>query len=473
MQTFLSYINGEWLKPSGTALAVHNPADENIIGQVILGTDKDTDRAVQAASLAFQFYSKLSLQERLGFIEAMRDEYAKRIEDIALAMCQEMGAPITFSREAQATSGLGHFDAHLNAAREFKFEYSVNTSLILHEPIGVAALITPWNWPMNQLVAKVIPALIAGCTMVVKPSEISPISANIFAEVVDAIGLPAGVFNLLHGDGQGVGQALSKHPLVDLVSFTGSIRAGTAITQAAADTVKRVTLELGGKSPNLILRDADFESAVSQGVQYCMANTGQSCDAPSRMYVPKEHYQDALALAKQSALSLKTGNPLDADTDLGPVVSQLQYERIQNLIQVGIEEGAEIVCGGLGKPSGLEKGYYVKTTIFGQVSQNMRIAREEVFGPVLVIIPYEDEDQLIEFANDSEYGLSSYISSVNLEHANQIARKLRTGQVQINYPEWDLYAPFGGYKKSGNGREYAQWGLVDYLETKAIVGYAG
>lgn len=471
MHTLLSYINGEWLKPSGKIHPVYNPANEQRIAEVILGTEEDADKAVRAAALAFESFALTPLQQRLGLLEALRDAYAARMEDIALAMTQEMGAPITFSRDAQAGSGLGHFNAHLNAAREFRFEYRSNTSLIVHEPIGVAALITPWNWPMNQLVAKVIPALIAGCTLVVKPSENSPLSANIFAELIQAAGVPAGVFNLLHGDGQGVGQALSKHPLVDLVSFTGSLRAGTAITKAAADTVKRVTLELGGKSPNLILRDADFATAVTQGVQYCMSNTGQSCDAPSRMYVPEERYDEALQLAKQAALALKIGDPSDPETDLGPVVSQLQYERIQTLIEAGIEEGAEVICGGPGKPEGFEQGYYVKTTVFGHVSQTMRIAREEVFGPVLAILPYEDEEQLVQLANDSEYGLSAYISSDNLERANQIARQLRSGQVQINYPEWDLYAPFGGYKQSGNGREYAQWGLADYLETKAIVGY--
>lgn len=327
---------------------------------------------------------------------------------------------------------------------------------------------------MNQLVVKVIPALAAGCTLVLKPSELAPLSANLFAELVAATDLPKGVFNLLHGDGEGVGQALSKHPQIQMISFTGSTHAGKAITQAAADTIKRVTLELGGKSPNLILDDADLTTAVQQGVLLCMSNSGQSCDAPTRMYLPRQSYQQAIAIAKATAESLVVGNPTEISTNLGPVISQTQYERIQALIQAGLSEGATLVCGGLGKPANLKPelaaGHYIKPTIFADVQQSMRIAREEIFGPVLVMLAYDSEEELIELANDSPYGLSAYIASNNRERAQRIARQLRAGQVQLNYPDWDLYAPFGGYKQSGNGREYAQWGLRDFLETKAIIG---
>lgn len=471
MQTLASYLNGQWFMPSGSILPVYNPANGSLIAQLALGSPEDTHQAIQAAQQAFPAYAQTPLAERIAYLEALREAYARRRQDLADAIRLEMGAPARFALNAQAESGLAHFDAHLQALHTFAFEYRMNQSQIVHEPIGVVALITPWNWPMNQLVVKVIPALAAGCTMVVKPSELAPLSAQIFAELIDEIGLPAGVFNLLHGDGEGVGQTLSKHPEVAMVSFTGSMRAGVAISKAAADTVKRVSLELGGKSPNLILRDADFPKAITQAVNYCMSNSGQSCDAPTRLYVPIERYTEALQQAKMAALALKVGDPQAADTDLGPVVSALHYERIQQWIQIGIDEGAKLICGGLGKPKGLEQGHYVKATVFGDVHQTMRIAREEIFGPVLVILPYQDEEELIQLANDSDYGLSAYISSTDPQHAADIARRLRAGQVQLNYPDWDLYAPFGGYKQSGNGREYAQWGLHDFLETKAIIGY--
>lgn len=474
MQTLLSYINGQWVQAHGRLLAVKNPANNQILAELSLGTDEDVDQAVAAAKQAFKTYSQTSLEERITYLEQLRSAYAARLADIAEAIRLEMGAPRTFALDSQAASGLAHFDSHLQALREFAFEYPQGSSLIVHEPIGIVGLITPWNWPMNQLVVKVIPALAAGCTLVLKPSELAPLSANLFAEVVQAAGLPAGVFNLLHGDGEGVGQALSKHPHIDMISFTGSTRAGKAISKAAADTIKRVTLELGGKSPNLILEDADLATAVKQGVLLCMSNSGQSCDAPTRMYVAHQHYQAALQVAKITAEALVVGDPADPSTDLGPVISQAQYERIQAMIQLGIDEGARLICGGLGKPDRLSaeltQGHYVQATVFGDVQQTMRIAREEIFGPVLVILPYDDEAQLVEFANDSPYGLSAYIASNNPECAQRIARQLKVGQVQLNYPEWDLAAPFGGYKQSGNGREYAQWGLSDFLETKAIIG---
>lgn len=473
MQSLLSYVNGEWIRPQGPSLAVHNPSNNQTIAQVLLGTGSDVDVAVSAASNAFKAYSQTSLNERIAFIERLRAAYAARLPEMAEAIRLEMGAPAQFALDAQAASGLAHFDSHLQVLREFRFEYSQGHSQIVHEPIGVVALITPWNWPINQLIVKVLPALAVGCTLVLKPSELAPLSANLFAELVHEIGLPKGVFNLLHGDGEGVGQALTRHPQIDMVSFTGSTRAGKAITKAAAETIKRVTLELGGKSPNLILDDADLATAVRQGVLLCMSNSGQSCDAPTRMYVPRQHYQTALDIAKATAESLSIGDPAASTTDLGPVISQAQYDKIQALIQVGIDEGARLICGGLGKPRSLNaelaQGHYVQATIFAG-TQTMRIAREEIFGPVLVILPYDNEQQLIEWANDSPYGLSAYIASTNPERALKLARQLRTGQVQLNYPEWDLYAPFGGYKQSGNGREYGQWGLQDFLETKAIIG---
>ncbi|WP_298607340.1 aldehyde dehydrogenase family protein [uncultured Thiothrix sp.] len=474
MQTLLSYINGQWIRPQGSVLAVRNPANNQAIAQVILGTEAELELAVSAAVEAFETYSQTSLEQRIHYLEQLRAAYAARLEEIAEAIRLEMGAPQDFALNAQAASGLAHFDSHLQALREFAFEYPSGASQIVHEPIGVVGLITPWNWPMNQLVVKVIPALAAGCTLVLKPSELAPLSANLFAEIIQSTDLPTGVFNLLHGDGEGVGQELVKHPQVDMISFTGSTRAGKAITKAAADTIKRVTLELGGKSPNLILDDADLEQAIQQGVLLCMSNSGQSCDAPTRMYLPRPQYHQAIEIAKNTAVSLVVGDPKDANTNLGPVISQTQYDRIQALIQAGIDEGASLICGGLGKPKHLRAdlvdGHYVQATLFAKVHQQMRIAREEIFGPVLVMLPYDSEQELIEMANDSPYGLSAYISSTNRERALRIARQLRAGQVQLNYPEWDLYAPFGGYKQSGNGREYAQWGLRDFLETKAIIG---
>lgn len=473
MQTLLSYVNGQWVQGRGALLAVNNPANHQMVAQLALGNAEDVEQAVAAAVEAFKTYSQTSREERINYLERLRDAYASRLNDIAEAIRLEMGAPSDFALNSQAASGLAHFDSHLAALRAFAFDYQSGQSQIVHEPIGVVGLITPWNWPMNQIVAKVIPALAAGCTLVLKPSELAPLSANLFAEIVQAAGLPAGVFNLLQGDGAGVGQALSQHPQIDMISFTGSTRAGQSISKLAADTIKRVTLELGGKSPNLILDDVDIAAAVKQGVLLCMSNSGQSCDAPTRMYVSRQYYSQALQIAKTTAEALVVGDPEDPNTNLGPVISQAQYERIQALIQAGIDEGASLVCGGLGKPTTLAPelvaGHYVKATVFGDVHQQMRIAREEIFGPVLVILPYDDDLQLIEMANDSPYGLSAYISSSDSARAQRLARQLRAGQVQLNYPEWDLTAPFGGYKQSGNGREYAEWGLRDFLETKAII----
>ncbi len=471
MQTLPSYVNRRWLLPSGELSDVVNPADESVIARVKLGTPQDADAAIAAARNAFAGYSRATVAERVAYLQAIRDIYQRRLGEIADAIRLEMGAPRKFALESQAWSGLAHLDTYIAALQTFAFEEQRGTTRILREPIGVAGLITPWNWPMNQMMCKIAPALAAACTMVLKPSEIAPLSANLLAEIVHEAGLPAGVFNLLHGAGAGVGQALASHPDVDLVSFTGSTRAGIAVAKAAADTVKRVTQELGGKSANLILPDADFASAVSAGVRSCFSNSGQSCDAPTRMLVPADRHEEALAIAGSVADNTRVGHPELDSTELGPVVSAVQYQRVQALIAAGIDEGATLVCGGLGRPPGLERGYYVQPTVFGQVRPHMRIAREEIFGPVLAILPYGSIAEAIAMANDSVYGLAAYVAGTDLALARQVARQLRAGQVQINYPEWDLWAPFGGYKQSGNGREYADWGLRDFLEIKAVIGH--
>jgi aldehyde dehydrogenase (NAD+) len=378
---------------------------------------------------------------------------------------------LKFAREAQAWAGQVHLEAAIKALESFEFSYRRGATRIVREPIGVVGLVTPWNWPLNQIVCKVAPAIAAGCTMVLKPSEIAPISGIIFAEIMDQAGVPKGVFNLVNGDGPTVGQYLSGHPDVAMMSFTGSTRAGILVAKAAADTVKRVSQELGGKSANIILADADLIDAVSRGTAACFSNTGQSCDAPTRMFVPQQHHAQALEAAKAVAASHIVGDPRAATTVLGPVVSRAQFDKIQRLIQSGIDEGAALVAGGIGRPEGLDSGYYVRPTVFGHVRHEMSISREEIFGPVLSILPYESEQEAIDKANDSVYGLAAYVSSKNLEHARRVAAELRCGTVNINYPDWDTFAPFGGYKQSGNGREYADWGMMEFIETKGIVGY--
>src|SRR6202034_2370746 len=387
-----------------------------------------------------------------------------RYEAIAQAVSQEMGAPIGFARDAQAFVGRAHMEATIAALESFVFEQQRGTTRVVQEPIGVCGLITPWNWPLNQIVCKVAPALAAGCTMVLKPSEVAPISGIVFAEIVHAAGLPKGVFNLVSGDGPTVGAALSAHPDIAMMSFTGSTRAGILVAKAAADTVKRVAQELGGKSANIILADADFEDAVKRGTAACFANSGQSCDAPTRMFVPIDRHAEALEIAKGVAAAHRVGSPREADTVLGPVVSKVQFDKIQRLIKAGIDEGATLAAGGHRPPPGLDSGYYVKPTVFGDVKHEMTLSREEIFGPVLSILPYRTEQEAIDKANDSVYGLAAYVSSANLEHARKVAAELRAGNVNINYPDWDLHAPFGGYKQSGNGREYADWGILEFLE---------
>ncbi len=466
------YIDGKWVDPvSPSTLDVVNPATEEICGRISLGSKADVDLAVAAAKRAFATYSQTTRTERMDLLQSILDEFTKRHDDIAEAIMDEMGAPWSLARNAQAASGPQHIKAALRALKDFDFEERNRTTLIVKEPIGVCGLITPWNWPINQIAVKVAPALAAGCTMVLKPSEIAPFDAMIFAEVLDAAGVPAGVFNLVNGDGPGVGTALSQHPDVDMMSFTGSTRAGVAVAQNAAQSVKRVAQELGGKSANIILADADFEKAVRSGAEDCFQNTGQSCDAPTRMLVPKDRVNEAAELAASVAAATVVGDPRDEGTEVGPLVSEAQWNKVQTLIQKGIDEGATLVAGGSGRPAGLDKGYFAKPTVFANVSNDMTIAREEIFGPVLSIIPYEDDDDAVRIANDTPYGLSGYVSSTNIDHARSVAARLRTGMVHINGAHLDSAAPFGGYKQSGNGREWGAHGMDEYLEIKSIYGF--
>ena len=466
------YINGAFVDPIETRpLGVINPATEQVFATISLGGQADVDLAVAAARTAFETFSQTSRDERLAMLERMLTIYKRRYEDMAQAISQEMGSPIARARDSQAFAGQGHLEALIESFKTFAFDEQRGTTVVTHEPVGVVALITPWNWPMNQIMCKVAPALAAGCTMVLKPSEIAPISGMVFAEIMHEAGVPRGVFNLVNGTGPEVGAALSSHPDIDMVSFTGSTRAGTDVARNAAATVKRVAQELGGKSANIILPDADLEQAVSQGVMGCFGNTGQSCDAPTRMLVPADKHDAALEIARRTALAVITGDPRDEATELGPLVSDIQFNKVQALIQAGIDEGATLVIGGTGKPDGINAGYFVKPTVFGDVKPGMRIEREEIFGPVLAIIPYETVEQAIAIANDTPYGLAAYVQGTDMEEVRRVARRLRAGAVQVNYPDWDLFAPFGGYKQSGNGREYADFGLRDFMEIKGIIGY--
>ena len=466
------FINGAWVDPVVPAtLSVINPATEEAYTSISLGSSADVDRAVAAAKAAFPAFSVTPVAQRLALLQRILAIYNERAEDIAQAVCDEMGAPLGWARDAQTWAGRVHLEATISALENFEFEFQRGDTRIVKEAIGVAALITPWNWPLNQIVCKVAPAIAAGCTVVLKPSEIAPISAIVFSEVMQAAGTPAGVYNMINGTGPDVGHFMSAHKDVDMVSFTGSTRAGIQVAKTAADTVKRVAQELGGKSPNIILEDADLEAAVRAGVESCFANSGQSCDAPTRMLVPRGRMDEALEIAAKVAESTPVGDPRAQGTVLGPVVSALQFNKIQGLIGIGIDEGATLVAGGLGRPQGLDRGYYVRPTVFGNVTPQMAIAREEIFGPVLVIMAYDTQAQAIEIANDTVYGLAAYVQSADLHRARQVARQLRAGQVNINYPAWDTHAPFGGYKQSGNGREYADWGIHDFLEIKGLVGY--
>lgn len=466
------YIDGAWRMPAGnTRLPVIDPCTETPFAEVALGDPRDVDRAVAAAKRAFATFSLTDPAERIALARRILDVYLTRSDEIADTISREIGAPRQLARNWQAALGRRHLEELLHTCETFAWQRSKGTTLVRYEPVGVVALITPWNWPINQIVCKVAPALVAGCTMVLKPSEISPLNAALFAEVLDEAGVPAGVFNLVHGDGPTVGAALCAHPDVDMVSFTGSTRAGVQIATLSAPTVKRVHQELGGKSANLLLDDADFETAVTKGVNSCFNNSGQSCNAPTRMLVPASRHDEAVEIARRAAAAYRVG-PADApETTMGPVVSDVQFERVQRLIAAGIEEGATLVAGGLGRPAGLERGYYVQPTVFAHVRPDMTIAREEIFGPVLSILPYRDEEDAISIANDSPYGLAAYVQSRDLDRARRVAFRLRAGSVHLNYPAWDPGAPFGGYRQSGNGREYGEWGLEAFLEVKGVVGY--
>ncbi len=465
------YINGQWVEPGSDArpFAVINPATEASVGNVSLAGKSDVDKAIQAARDAFDAFSQTSLEERLEMLQRIIDGYKARMDDMAEAISQEMGAPRhTLAAKAQVPSGLGHFMTALKVGKEFQFERRMGRAVVRREPVGVCALITPWNWPMNQVACKVGPAIVAGCTMVLKPSEFAPLSSCVLAEIIDQAGLPAGVFNMIYGDGAEVGPILSSDPRIDMVSLTGSTRAGASVSQEAASTFKRVSLELGGKSANIVLPDADLEKAVSHGVQSMMGNTGQSCNAPSRMLVPEASLEQAEAIAAAACAKVKVGDPAAEETRVGPIANERQFKRVQSLIEKGIEEGAKLVCGGPGKPEGLDKGYYARPTVFSNVNNEMTIAREEIFGPVLVMIPYKTVDDAVRIANDSDYGLSGYVYGASEDEAAEVASRLRTGMVHLNGAAMDPAAPFGGYKHSGLGREWGEFGLEEFLETKSV-----
>ncbi|MGP1356110.1 aldehyde dehydrogenase family protein [Roseicyclus sp.] len=469
------YIDGRWVAPArARELPVIDPSTEEVCATISLGDAEDTDAAVAAAKRAFDGWAATEPAARIALVERILEVYDTRAEDMAQAISKEMGAPIDWSRSQQVTSGNWHIEGFLRAARSFAWEHPLGDwapgERILHEPIGVCALITPWNWPMNQIALKVIPALLAGCTMVLKPSEVAPLSGLVFAEVLDEAGVPAGVFNLVNGDGAGVGSQLSAHPDVDMVSFTGSTRAGRLISKAAADTIKRVSLELGGKGANIIFADAP-EKAVKAGVIRCMNNTGQSCNAPTRMLVERSRYEEAVEHAIAAAEAVKVGPSSEEGRHIGPVVSEAQFEKIQALIQTGIDEGARLVAGGTGRPGHLNRGYFVRPTVFADVTPEMTIYREEIFGPVLSILPFEDEAHAIAMANDTEYGLTNYIQTNDGDRLRRVARRLRSGMVETNGKGFAQGSPFGGFKQSGSGREGGVFGLHEFLEVKAVSGW--
>ena len=463
------YIDGQWIDPvQSNDLDVENPASEELVATISLGAEADVNHAVAAARRAFPGYSQLPVDERISLMEKLLQIYVDRYDEMAVAISIEMGAPISFATAAQADTGRGHINAALEALKQFEFERQVGNTRIVKEAIGVCGFITPWNWPINQISCKVAPALATGCTMVLKPSEIAPISGYLFTEMMDQAGFPAGVYNMVNGDGPNVGAVIAGHAEVDMVSFTGSTRAGILVAKAAADTVKRVTQELGGKSPNIIFEDADLESAVTAGVNHMMGNTGQSCNAPSRMLVHSSVYDKAVAIAKEAAGNVAVDQPTKEGQHLGPLSSRVQFDKVQGLIEKGIEEGATLIAGGPGKPEGLETGYFVRPTVFANVTNEMTIAQEEIFGPVLSMIPFETEEQAIQIANDTPYGLAAYFSTTSEERAARVASQLRAGMVSVNSASQDYTAPFGGYKQSGNGREWGEFGFDDFLEIKGI-----
>ena len=465
------YIDGQWVDPvTPKTMDVINPANEEVAGHISAGSAADVDKAVAAAKKAFVTFSQTSREERIDLLQRILAEYQKRFGDIAKAITEEMGAPASLAQRAQAAIGIAHISTGIEVLKNFKFDEDRGATRIVKEPIGVCGLITPWNWPINQIACKVVPALATGCAMVLKPSEEAPFSAYIWTEVMHAAGVPAGVYNMINGTGPEVGAAIASHPGVDMVSFTGSTRAGVEVAKAAAPTVKRVAQELGGKSPNIILEDANFQTAVGGGVKHVMQNSGQSCNAPTRMLVPAGRMDEAITIAKAAAESTTVGDP-NGNADIGPVVNKTQWEKIQRLIKSGIAEGATLVTGGPDRPEGVSKGFYVKPTVFANVTNDMTIAKEEIFGPVVSILGYKSVDEAVKIGNDTEYGLAAYISGTDMGKIREVASKLRAGQVSINGGGGDMTAPFGGYKMSGNGREWGDYGFHEYLETKAVLGY--
>jgi aldehyde dehydrogenase (NAD+) len=471
MEKLKFYIDGAWVDPvAPSRLGIVNPATEEIFAQISLGSKADVDRAARAARRAFATYSQASVEDRLSVLEKIIEGFRARLPDLARMMTLEMGAPITFATERQATVALFHFEETARVLAQYKFEERMGDGIVRREPIGVCGLITPWNWPLNQVASKVAPALATGCTVVLKPSEIAPLSAMLFAEIVHDAGVPAGVFNLVNGDGPTVGEAIAAHPEVDMVSFTGSTTAGVRVAKLAADTVKRVAQELGGKSANIVLADADLKAAVIQGVHACYTNAGQNCQSPTRMLIPRTQRDAAFEAARAAVGTIRLGDPLDPASTMGPLVSQAQFEKVQNLIRSGVDEGATLVAGGLGRPGDVNRGYYVRPTVFGDVTPQMKIAREEIFGPVLSIMSYDTEDEAIEIANDTPFGLAGFVQSKDLKRARKVANRIRAGRVYLNGAPFDRSLPFGGYKQSGNGREFGVFGLEEYLEVKAILG---
>jgi aldehyde dehydrogenase (NAD+) len=465
------YIEGAWVEPAtSSTLGVVNPATEETFAHISLGSRQDVDRAVSAARRPFVAYSATSVEERLTWLRRIIEGFRARLPELARMMTLEMGAPITFATERQATVALFHFEEAARVLAQYRFEERMGVGIIRREPIGVCGLITPWNWPLNQVASKVAPALATGCTVILKPSEIAPLSAMMFAEIVHESGLPAGVFNLVNGDGPTVGEAIASHPEIDMVSFTGSTTAGVRVAKLAADTVKRIAQELGGKSANIILPDADLKTAVIQGVHACYTNAGQNCQSPTRMLIPRAQRDAAFAAAREAVDTVRLGDPLDPNSTMGPLVSLAQFGKVQDLIQSGIDEGATLVTGGTGRPAELNRGYYARPTVFGDVTPRMRIAREEIFGPVLSIMSYDTEDEAVEIANDTPFGLAGFVQSKDVNRAREIASRIRAGRVYLNGAPFDRSLPFGGYKQSGNGREFGVFGFEEYLEVKAVLG---
>jgi aldehyde dehydrogenase (NAD+) len=472
MEKLKFYIDGAWVEPSApSTLGIVNPATEEVFAQISLGSAADVDRAAKAARCAFATYSQADVEQRLSYLQKIIAGFRARVPELARMMTLEMGAPITFATQRQATVALFHFEEAARVLAQYRFEERIGNGIVRREPIGVCGLITPWNWPLNQVASKVAPALATGCTVVLKPSEIAPLSAMLFAEIVDDAGAPPGVFNLVNGDGPTVGEAIAAHPGIDMVSFTGSTAAGVRVAKLAADTVKRVAQELGGKSANIILGDANLKAAVIEGVHGCYTNAGQNCQSPTRMLIPRAQRDAAFEAARQAVDTIRLGDPLDPASTMGPLVSQVQFEKIQDLIRSGIDEGATLVAGGVGRPAELNRGYYVRPTVFGDVTPHMKIAREEIFGPVLSIISYDTEDEAIEIANDTPFGLAGFVQSKDPNRARSVGNRLRVGRVYLNGAPFDRSLPFGGYKQSGNGREFGVFGFEEYLEVKAMIGF--